>query len=309
MSAAGGRVGASAPPSAVPIPGGRVLRLGSVPGADVAWLQERLGVPADGQFGPRTQAAVVAFQADQGLLADGVVGPATWRALGLSQPAAQPVFSPPPLAPGSARWAALVERVLRQEGCFDPAGWAPVLVARMARHDIRPGLRASTYLANIIHETGKLRVLVENLHYTTPERLMENWPSRFGSVEEATPFLRNGPALGERVYGGRYGNTDPGDGFLHRGRGVIQVTFRANYEMLAKATGIARLNLLPLMEQREGAAEVSCLWWKASGINELADSSGIEAVRRRVNGGKIGMDHVVAIHRRISPAILEFRPQ
>jgi cell wall-associated NlpC family hydrolase len=50
--------------------------------AAVVALQRRLGVAADGVFGPGTQAAVKRFQRRHGLTADGIVGPATWRALG-----------------------------------------------------------------------------------------------------------------------------------------------------------------------------------------------------------------------------------
>jgi peptidoglycan hydrolase-like protein with peptidoglycan-binding domain len=53
-------------------------------GQEVEALQRRLGLPVDGDFGPRTQAAVKRFQRRNGLSADGVVGPSTWRALGLS---------------------------------------------------------------------------------------------------------------------------------------------------------------------------------------------------------------------------------
>jgi hypothetical protein len=46
-------------------------------------LQRALGIPADGSFGPQTEAAVKSFQASHGLTPDGVVGPQTRRALGL----------------------------------------------------------------------------------------------------------------------------------------------------------------------------------------------------------------------------------
>jgi peptidoglycan hydrolase-like protein with peptidoglycan-binding domain len=55
-----------------------------VSGNPVKILQERLHLPADGQFGPETEAAVRHLQASKGLEVDGVVGPATWSALGVS---------------------------------------------------------------------------------------------------------------------------------------------------------------------------------------------------------------------------------
>jgi Putative peptidoglycan binding domain/N-acetylmuramoyl-L-alanine amidase len=67
------------PVAATPYPG-TLLREGST-GPAVRSIQQRLGVAADGQFGPRTKAAVVAFQRSKGLGADGIVGPATWKAL------------------------------------------------------------------------------------------------------------------------------------------------------------------------------------------------------------------------------------
>lgn len=54
-------------------------------GAPVKRLQEKLGVAADGDFGPGTQAAVKAFQTKAGLAADGIAGPDTFTALGLHE--------------------------------------------------------------------------------------------------------------------------------------------------------------------------------------------------------------------------------
>jgi len=59
----------------------RTLKMGD-DGPDVAWLQDRLGLRADGDFGPATKAAVIAFQQQHGLRADGVVGAATQEKLG-----------------------------------------------------------------------------------------------------------------------------------------------------------------------------------------------------------------------------------
>lgn len=60
---------------------GRMLKQGEPANADVLYLQNKLGVNPTGPFGPKTHAAVVAFQKANGLTADGIVGPKTWGKL------------------------------------------------------------------------------------------------------------------------------------------------------------------------------------------------------------------------------------
>jgi murein DD-endopeptidase MepM/ murein hydrolase activator NlpD len=77
-----GQGGATSAPTAPAASGARpVVKQGSK-GADVKYLQNKLGITADGDFGPKTKAAVVAFQNKHGLVADGIVGPKTWKAVG-----------------------------------------------------------------------------------------------------------------------------------------------------------------------------------------------------------------------------------
>jgi peptidoglycan hydrolase-like protein with peptidoglycan-binding domain len=89
--------GQPAKPAAPKGPGHCVLKKGSR-GPDVAKLQEQLGLPADGDFGPKTEAAVKALQGSKGLKVDGVVGPQTWAALGSSYapPTAPPAYPTQP---------------------------------------------------------------------------------------------------------------------------------------------------------------------------------------------------------------------
>jgi hypothetical protein len=70
-----------APATPAVAPAKPVLKVGSKGGA-VKKVQAKIGVTADGAFGPKTQAAVKAFQTKHGLPATGVVDEATWAKLG-----------------------------------------------------------------------------------------------------------------------------------------------------------------------------------------------------------------------------------
>lgn len=85
-------------------------------------------------------------------------------------------------------------------------------------------------LATAKHETnGTFGPVTENLNYTTAARLMAVWPKRFPSISSAIPYVKNPRGLANLVYGGRLGNTGKDDGWTYRGRGLAQITGRANY--------------------------------------------------------------------------------
>jgi peptidoglycan hydrolase-like protein with peptidoglycan-binding domain len=121
-----------APPAAVAPASKPVLRVGST-GPAVAELQQRLGVTADGQFGPQTRAAVVAFQQAHALGADGVVGPMTWGALEGAAPAAAPASTPAAPTAGLGPTAPAADKqVASQPAGPDHAGTEPPAVAQPA---------------------------------------------------------------------------------------------------------------------------------------------------------------------------------
>lgn len=78
----------------------------------------------------------------------------------------------------------------------------------------------------------------ENLSYSKPERLMKVWPKKFPNAAAAAPYVKNPQALAELVYGGKYGNDKPGDGYKYRGRGFNQLTFKDGYRSIGNKIGV-----------------------------------------------------------------------
>lgn len=141
----------------------------------------------------------------------------------------------------------------------------PHLNDGMARSEITTLLRKAAFLSNVAHESGELRWV------------KEIW----------------GPTPAQKTYDGRkdLGNTEPGDGALFRGRGLFQVTGRANYAACSEALfGDPRLLAAPeMLEQPEWATNSACWFWQSRNLNVLADAGDFRAVVRKINGGYNGL--------------------
>lgn len=97
-----------------------------------------------------------------------------------------------------------------------------------------------------------------------------------------------GPTSAQQRYEGRgdLGNTHAGDGFLYRGRGLIEITGRANYTDAAADLGIDLVNHPELAEKPDGAVLVSLWFWRKRGLNALCDQRDWTTLTRRINGGQ-----------------------
>lgn len=163
--------------------------------------------------------------------------------------------------------------------------------------DITTPLRLAHCLAQSSVETGGFTRLTENLNYSA-ERIRQVWPSRFPTVASAAPYARNPEALANKVYGGRFGNLDEGDGWKYRGRGTKQTTFRDNYAAVQAVTGLNVLADPDQLADPDKGLRAGCVYWEAKGCNSLADRDDIEALTKRVNGGLIGfVDRKAALKR------------
>ena len=154
------------------------------------------------------------------------------------------------------------------------------------RFEITTPVRQAAFISQCAHESGGLVHCEESLYYTTPERIRAMWPRRVPSLADAASLCRKPQALANRVYASRNGNGDEasGDGWAYRGRGLIQLTGRANYLAAQAATSEPYASDPDLVVQPAHAALTAAWFWAAGGCNALADASNIEAITRVING-------------------------
>lgn len=150
--------------------------------------------------------------------------------------------------------------------------WADALTAAMVGGQINTRLRIAAFLAQIGHESGSL-VYSKEL----------GGPSYFAKYEGRKDL----------------GNTQIGDGVKFPGRGLIQVTGRANYVKASQALfGDDRLIKTPeLLEQPEWAAKSAVWYWTTRNLNALADADRFTDITRAINGGTNGLEDRKARYR------------
>ncbi|MDP3853138.1 hypothetical protein [Phenylobacterium sp.] len=165
---------------------------------------------------------------------------------------------------------------------------APAIDAACVEFAITTPPRICHFLGQLHHESAGLTRLEENLNYSA-ERLMEVWPTRFPTLESATPFARNPRALANKVYGGRLGNNKVDDGWKHRGSGLIMNTGKANHQRVGDQIGVDLVAAPELLRQPKIAARAAGAYWADRGLNALADSEDLAGITRRVQGGSLGL--------------------
>ena len=140
--------------------------------------------------------------------------------------------------------------------------FVPVLNTAMNRYQIVGTRRVAAFIAQIGHESGQLKYV------------KEIW----------------GPTAAQAKYEGRkdLGNTVAGDGSKYRGRGLIQITGRANYMACGEGLGLDLIKQPELLEKPQHACMSAAWFWATRGLNALADAGQFERITRRINGGQNG---------------------
>lgn len=174
--------------------------------------------------------------------------------------------------------------------------WALYLDEACQRFDINTPERIAAFLSNVAEETGQLSRLSENLNYSA-ERLLRVYPSKFKTLEQAQEVEHNPEAIANITMGGKYGN-EPGtnDGYLYRGRGCIQLTFKDNYKLVADVIGIDIVSCPEMLEDKKYAALSGAGFWHVKNINVKADVGDIRACRKIINAACLGIEHIEPLY-------------
>jgi putative chitinase len=155
------------------------------------------------------------------------------------------------------------------------------------------------YFANVAHESGGFRIMRESLNYTTPQRLVTVWSSRFTLTGEAgkrnaNEYVNNPKKLANLVYANRMGNIHANDGYSFLGGGFAQITGRDAYTLYHKWTNSnSTIEQTALAVQTDIKAAVdSSLWFfcEFKNLEQLALQDRFKDIVKRWNGGFIGME-------------------
>lgn len=164
------------------------------------------------------------------------------------------------------------------------------LNAAMEKFEINTPRRISMFLAQCCHESQYFRRVTENLNYSA-DGLRRVFPKYFRNVN-ADHYHRQPEKIANHVYANRMGNgdEDSGDGWSYRGRGLIQLTGKYNYEQCGAAIGQDLVNNPEFLETPEGAALSAAWYWDEHDLNDNADANDITGNTKKINGGTIGLD-------------------
>lgn len=162
--------------------------------------------------------------------------------------------------------------------------------------------RFCAWIAQIAHESGGLKLREENLNYKAA-RLMKVWPRRFPTLAKAEQYAHNPEKLANYTYSDEFrddahdlGNTQPGDGWRFRGRGLIQITGRSEYARVGELIGVNLVESPDLAMEGNTAVKIAAHLFVDKGCCQLADRGKFKAITKKINGGYNGLDDRIAYH-------------
>ena len=172
--------------------------------------------------------------------------------------------------------------------------WCEELNKALPKYDITTDQRIAGFVSQCAHESMDFTAMSENLNYRE-ETLNKVFPRYFGpGKRNAAEYARNPEKIANYVYMDEFrtsklGNTQPGDGWRFRGRGLKQLTGRDNYTRFAKDYNMTAEEAAVWVETKEGALASALWFWKTNNLNAIADTGNVAALTKKINGGDIGL--------------------
>ncbi len=169
--------------------------------------------------------------------------------------------------------------------------YGPILGTELARSGMTDPNELEDFLGQVAHESGMFKRTVENLNYDA-KGLLKTWPNRFTHAT-ANGYSRLPEKIANHVYANRLGNgsEESGDGWKYRGRGLIQVTGKANYANVGKILNNPDLLDFPeLLAGPSQAVQSAIAFWQAKGLKDEALADDVLSVTKQINGGTHGLE-------------------
>jgi putative chitinase len=176
------------------------------------------------------------------------------------------------------------------------AEWCAALNEMLPKYNITTDKRIAGFISQCAHESMDFRVLQENLNYKEAT-LLKVFPRYFGpGKENAAEYAGKPEKIANYVYmdknrskGGALGNVKDGDGWLFSGKGLKQVTGRANTTAFGKTVGMTAEEAAAYLLTKKGALESALWFWNSRNLNEVADTGDQVRLTKIINGGDIGL--------------------
>ncbi len=161
----------------------------------------------------------------------------------------------------------------------------------MNSFEINTPLRKAHFLAQVCHESGGFKHVVENLNYSNTG-LNKVFKKYFPTLSSAASFHRQPEKIANKVYANRMGNGTEasGDGWKYKGRGLIQLTGKTNYQNFSTATGQDFVAKPEMVAEPKWALTSACWFWKSRNLNKYADLDDVKTVTKLINGGFNGLE-------------------
>lgn len=155
----------------------------------------------------------------------------------------------------------------------------------------------AAFLAQVGHESGEFAYALENLNYSA-QGLRKNFPSYFRTLAIANQYARKPQAIANRVYANRMSNgpESSGDGWRFRGKGLIQLTGRANVTAFASDNNMTVDQASAFLETPEGAVLGAVWFWNENKLNRFVDDNDFIGLTRAINNGTKGLQHRTTLH-------------